>query len=503
MSTIGKDLCKTAGFMCCATLIAYLFLMMSQTTTNIAIIYMMFIVFTARSTSGYKWGFIASLIGTISINFFFTDPYMELNFMRDGYLITFAGVLAISLLTSTTTTHLKEQQRLTASREQILDRLNSVNSQLLTIKYLEQTTAFIVDYVYELTDATTALWMHAPGQKQMQIAHMQTKNENNLHILYAETVKAKIAAVSFQKEPIQYREAACMISLYPLVSHGTVWGILSILEDKEMNIPSDVWTFLKFFIVQAAMALERQILSREHQTLLLDAEKEKMRSNLLRAVSHDLRTPLTGIIGASQTCLENSTLAPTEQRQLLHYIYEDANWLLNMVENLLTVTRIDANGAKVKKTWEPVEEIISESVQRFKKRYPAASVLVKMDDRIMMAPMDPILIEQVILNLLENAIKHSGNSENIQLISSLQKDSVQIAIIDQGRGLKEEAIPTLFDGYGTTQSKLCDSTKGIGIGLSICKAIVCAHGGTITAQNHEHGAVFTFTIPLKGAQHES
>lgn len=239
-------------------------------------------------------------------------------------------------------------------------------------------------------------------------------------------------------------------------------------------------------------------LIREQDKKLMNAEKETMRANLLRAVSHDLRTPLTTIIGSSVACLEQqNTMTAEEQRQLISNIEEDAQWLLNMVENLLSVTRIqDTDGAPaVVKTEEPLEEVISEAVQRFRKRFSLAVVHVSVPDAFIMVPMDAKLIEQVINNLLENAAFHGNSQEPIELTAAIHDKILSVTIKDYGNGIDPDRFPTLFDGGGACSNPKGDGHKGMGIGLSICKTIINAHGGSIEAANHSKGAMFTFTLP--------
>lgn len=236
---------------------------------------------------------------------------------------------------------------------------------------------------------------------------------------------------------------------------------------------------------------------KEQNHILMEAEKETMRANLLRAVSHDLRTPLTGIIGASSAYLENKEhMTEDEKTGMVSNIREDANWLLNMVENLLSVTRIRDTGAQVNKTLEPLEEVASEAVQRFHKRLPEAAVHVTVPDEFIMVPMDATLIEQVIINLLENAVYHSHSEAPIDLNITVQDGFARFAVTDHGCGIPAERLDSLFDGGTPTPNSSGDSHKGMGIGLSICKTIITAHGGTITASNETQGARFTFTLPL-------
>ena len=335
---------------------SFAFFKLTGSSGNIQTFYILAVVFIARFTTGYVPGIVASFLSVIFVNFIFTYPYFALSFSATGYPVTFVAMMIIASLTSMTTTHLKEKNRILNKQEK----------------------------------------------------------------------------------------------------------------------------------------------------LLMEAEKEKMRANLLRAISHDLRTPLTGIIGASSTYLENSSsLSPEEKNRLVKTIYDDSNWLLHMVENLLSVTRIRQTDAHVSKSLEPLEEVVSEAVSRFKKRLPDARVRVTIPQDFIMVPMDPTLIEQVIINLLENGIYHSGSTEPMELTVVAAERQVYFRIRDHGHGIREDLLPRIFDGYADTPASSGDSRKGMGIGLSICKTIIMAHNGRIWAQNLSDGALFTFTLPLGDEPYES
>ncbi len=343
-----KDVGITLGILLVATLISFWYQRMTDQTVNVIMFYTLALLLVPRWTKGYVPGILAAFSSVICINYLFTYPYLEFNFILDGYPITFVCMLVVVLLTSATTSHLKKQSTIIAEREK----------------------------------------------------------------------------------------------------------------------------------------------------MLAEAEKEKMRANLLRAVSHDLRTPLTGIIGASSLVLENENILTREERiEMIRHIGEDANWLLNMVENLLTVTRIRNDNASVNKSLEPVEEVMAEAVFRLKKRIPDAKINVLLPEEFVMVPMDATLIEQVLMNLMENAIYHAASSEPVECRVEIGEKEVTFFVTDQGIGIAEEKLQTIFDGTGQTENISSDGHKGMGIGLSICKAIITAHGGQIRAENHGHGAQFSFTLP--------
>lgn len=242
----------------------------------------------------------------------------------------------------------------------------------------------------------------------------------------------------------------------------------------------------------------------EREALLRDAELEKMRANLLRAVSHDLRTPLTGIIGNSSSYLENCRqLTEEEKLELVLSIHNDSNWLLNMVENLLTVTRIQGDSLQINTSLEPVEEVVSEAILRLNKRFPLAEVHARVPDAMLFVPMDAVLIEQVIINLIENAIVHSGSQKPTELIVTEEGKRVSFTVKDYGEGISPHKLNTLFDCGSYRSEEASDTHKGMGIGLSICKTIITAHHGEIYGENHEEGAQFCFYLPKGDMYHES
>lgn len=301
-------------------------------------------------------------------------------------------------------------------------------------------------------------------------------------------------------------------------TNGYVWGflfaVLSVLSVnffftypyRNFNLTLEGYpiTFAAMFIIYVFtsamttdMKEQARILAHQEKELM-EAQKEKLRANLLRAVSHDLRTPLTGIIGNSESYLEmEKKLSDEEKREIVENIEGDANWLLNMVENLLSVTRINNETAKVNKSLEPVDEVISSAVVRFKKRFPEAELKIFPPEDLIMVMMDATLIEQVIINILNNANAHAHSVKPIELKVFEDDDKVWFCIKDYGVGIDEKRLDTIFDGAGYSRDEEgeVDGYKGMGIGLSICKTIVIAHGGDIKAKNHGEGSKFFFYLP--------
>ena len=255
-------------------------------------------------------------------------------------------------------------------------------------------------------------------------------------------------------------------------------------------------TFLTFLVV-SIMTGTLTAQAKQRERLRAENEKEKMRANLLRSVSHDIRTPLTAILGATSAVLENPEMSPEDRSILLEDVRDDAQWLIRVVENLLSITRIGSDQASITKSSEAAEEVLGEAARKFRRRFPQVSVSVTAPESLLMVPMDPILIAQVLSNLLENAVLHGGTTTAISLSVQKEGDFARFSVRDNGRGIPESALPTLFDGtMKHSETPTSDGKRNMGLGLSVCLAIVRAHGGAMEARNLETGAEFSFRLPL-------
>ncbi|MBQ7291442.1 MAG: DUF4118 domain-containing protein [Clostridia bacterium] len=255
--------------------------------------------------------------------------------------------------------------------------------------------------------------------------------------------------------------------------------------------------------VMIAIALLTSTLTvklKKWEALKAEGEKERMRANLLRAISHDLRTPLTTIYGASSAIIENYESFSEEQKlKLVQGIKEDSQWLIHIVENLLSITKIDGGKVKIIKTPCMLEELADSVIVKFKKRYPEQKIELSLPEEFVLIPMDAVLIEQVILNILENAVQHANGMTKLSLSVYTERDKAIFEISDNGCGIEKERLEKIFSGYNDKTEENGDSKKrNAGIGLSVCATIIRAHGGTITAENaKEGGAVFRFALDLE------
>ena len=242
---------------------------------------------------------------------------------------------------------------------------------------------------------------------------------------------------------------------------------------------------------------------KQQEKLKAEAEKERMRGNLLRAVSHDLRTPLTSIYGSCAAIIENFDSIPKEkQMKLLKDIQADSQWLNRMVENLLSVTRVDADKVRLSKHSVVLEELIDALLVKFHKHYPDTPVRVSIPEDFVSIPMDPVLIEQVLMNLLENAVFHAHGMRNLWLRVEIKNKHAVFSVEDDGCGIPEERMAHLFTGLLDSEAPADSARSNMGIGLSVCRTIIKAHGGELKAGNLPGGgAAFSFALEMEENDH--
>lgn len=304
------------------------------------------------------------------------------------------------------------------------------------------------------------------------------------------------------------------VFLVSLITQGYVCGIVASLVSVlavnfAFTIPYFKFNFtilenlfsavIMLIITISTSALTTKVKAQEK--IRADSEREKMRANLLRAVSHDLRTPLTTIIGSSSAIIDHfDRFSPEQQLLLLKGIREDAQWLMRMVENLLSVTKIDGGGVRLIKTDTVVEELVDAVLVKFRKRYPEQQVAVTIPEEFVSVPMDAVLIEQVLTNLLENAVEHAVGMKELELEVKIVPGGVEFAVRDDGCGIQRDRLENLFTGYlGGSEHRSDSRRRNMGIGLSVCATIIKAHGGQIHAENRPGGgAEFRFFLNTEG-----
>lgn len=307
-----------------------------------------------------------------------------------------------------------------------------------------------------------------------------------------------VAIVSRMTSGYAYGIAASVVSVI-----GINYVFTAPYYEFSLSISGYPLSFASMLIVSiTTSAMTSQIKAQEKQRYKVQIEE--MRANLLRAVSHDLRTPLTSISGAASVLVQHPEMPREKQESLLKEIIDDSDWLVRMVENLLSITRINATPASLSKKSEVAEEIISESVRKFRKRFKDLPVEICLPEELVFVPMDAILIEQVITNLLENVAFHGETASKCWIRLSQDGENAVFSIEDNGVGIPPKLLPTIFESSITRpQQPTSDTTRSMGIGLSVCRAIILAHGGQIDADNRpEGGARFRFYLPMKEENYE-
>lgn len=463
-------LLKNLFFMISILLIATLFAAVDHQMhrVNIVSIYLLAIVIIARITTGYLWGILSSFLAILCINYFFIYPYFAFNFMLADYPSTFIIMAITALLINLTTAELKLHSKASESRRKNAEKLYSIMKDLIFIDSKAETIEITLSHLR---------------------SYFNTKVE-----FYPET----------STENLKKRQGNWYLE--PLVTPTKHYGAIAIdISNLTMSM-TDFEHFLEIISSRTSMVLEHLDLQELQQQTLLDSEKEKMRSNLLRAISHDLRTPLTTMLGSTTTLLDNSEqLDQSQKKELLLGIQTDCEWLIRMVENLLSVTRIREGETRLATTLEPAEEIIASAINKLKKRCPKTNFRVQVPDDLLMVSMDGTLIEQVIINLCENSIYHSGCPSPIDILLEQKGNFAIFTIRDYGRGISTSQLDHLFDGYASYSKSSQDTYKGMGIGLSICMTIIKAHNGTIRGYNNiyeQSGASFEFALPMEVNNYE-
>lgn len=493
------ELLKTIGILAAATLVSLGFRQLGIGDQNIIMLYILCVLTISRITTGFTLGFTASVLSVLLFNFFFVKPYYSFSAIQPGYPVTFLIMLIVALLSSTSTVHIRTETKYAVDREHRTEVLYEINKKYLATRGLDNIITLTNEYISKLFNRSVIFYTKDPSDGSKGVL-LQFPGEPDADFMLSEDERAVAHWVFINQKRAGSGTDTLMGAggfYMPVISQGNVLGVIG-LSCAKGKLDQNDKAFLRRIGSQVAMALGRQFLSDEQRQILIEAEKEKMRGNLLRAISHDLRTPLTGIFGASSIMLESGKSLDAEaQKKLLLNIREDSQWLMRMVENLLSITRINEGTMSINKSPEAAEEIVEEAISRIKKRFTDRKISVKVPDKVLFVPMDGTLIEQVLINLLENALKHTPEESVVEVEVTMNEKYSVFEVIDHGQGIAEQELPYLFDAYTGGKHKT-ESARGMGIGLSICMSIIMAHGGKMEAYNKESGgAVFRFILPLE------
>lgn len=488
---ILKDVAISVLILTVATGLGVLFKHFNIHKTNVVVVYIFSVLLIARITKGYLFGILSSVVSLLLFNLFFTEPYFTLKVNDMTYIITFAIMTFTSIVTSALTTKVKKAAFDAKEREKESNALYHMTNHLTDAEDENAIAEVIVKTTSDMLSCNTSC-----------ICFDEEGNPENTFLqgIDGGIVRRQLASDEDMKEYVsQFTKGANTTEkdvyfpiygkLFPLAVLRVPFCVADAMTESQSRMFHSI-------IESASLALERLQSVKEQTKTREEAAQERYRGNLLRAISHDIRTPLSGIMGTSEM-LMGKTDKDDQRYALAKDIYKDAEWLHGLVENILNLTKLQDGKLILDKQLEAVEEVIGAAVMVMEKRIPERSIDIEMPDQVIMAPMDAKLISQVLVNLLDNATKHTCGDCEIKIAVKADDKSAYITVSDNGKGIAESDLPHVFKMFYTTGKTNTDSKRGVGLGLAICQSIIEAHGGKIYAENLlEGGAAFTFTLPL-------
>ena len=441
----------------------------------------------------------SSFVSVLVFNFFFTDPKLTLHAYGQGYPVTFIVMFLAAFLTGTLAIKLKNNARQSAQaavRTKILFDANQLLQQAVDRDQIFSVTTSQLNkllekdiVIYPAENGELAEPRIYPSDPDQGAADCVSDFEREVAgWVFHNNKHAGVTTQTFTKAKCLYLALRVNDSVYGVV--GIVVGDTPI-EAFESSI-------LLSILGESALALENDQNAREKEEAAILAKNEQLRSNLLRAISHDLRTPLTSISGNASNLLSNGPYFDEETKQQLYSdIYTDSMWLINLVENLLSVTRLEEGRLNIHMSENLVDDVVTEALRHVKRPGLKHQIRVVNEDDFLLAKMDPKLLVQVVINLVDNAIKYTPAGSEIVISTRREENMALVTVADNGPGIPDEAKAHVFDMFYCGANEIADSRRSIGLGLSLCKSIINAHGGTISVADHApHGAEFTFSLPV-------
>lgn len=496
----ARDILKSAGLLLAASLVGFFFYNLGISEANIITIYVLSVLLTALVTKNRVYSMISSIVSVLVFNFLFTDPKFSLQSYDAGYPITFAVMFLAAFITGSLVMRLKDHAKQSARVAFRTRILFDTNRLLQQAKEREDIISVTVRQLAKLLERDMVVYMEENGQlgeprvfpwaeNAEQEKHISGKERQVALWTFQNNKHAGAATETFSDAECQYLAIRVNDNVYGVI--GIVLGA-DTLEAFENSILLSV-------LGECALALENERSIREKEEAEVLARNEQLRANLLRAISHDLRTPLTSISGNASNLLSiGGELDEETKQQLYTDIYNDSMWLINMVENLLSTSRLVGGKLNLNITEDLIDDVIAEAMQHVNKRSAEHSITIETEDGLLLAKMDSRLIVQVIINLVNNAIDYTPKGSHIWIRVKTEDGKAVISVADDGNGIPDEAKKKVFDLFYSGENKVADSRRSCGIGLSLCKSIINAHGGKITvSDNVPHGAVFTFTLPAE------
>lgn len=461
---------------------------------NLILIYVLAILVISVFTSGYFYSIIGTLAAVVIYDYLIAEPRLGFSFTI-GFPITMIIMLMVSLTTCTLVAKIKKTAIKAVEANRKTETIYGLITNFVTA-YDQETLAHIAaKVVMDHIHRDVFFYLGDPAKQDSKCISMRA--DDAADTAFPDEMQREIASKAYQTKS-QSDNNFAEVSCWRLATGNELLGVMCVMQgDKPLD--KDEAEFLQIIAVQTSIFLEKLHIAEHRQKAEIRAETEQIRNSFLRGISHDLRNPLTGILSAASILIDNEEIVrdPTA-REMLSGIYSDADWLLRMVENILTITQLQSGKMKVTKKMEAPEELIAYAVSTMRKRHQDIEIHIVAPQELVLVPMDPILITQVLFNFLENAVKHSPKKSEITVTLTIEETVVRISVSDKGPGIVFWEDRDLFEIDPRKGSVAEDSSRGMGMGLSICKAIVTVHGGEIGAENNTYGgARFWFTLPLQ------
>ena len=492
-----KDYFLTAFIFALCTLIGLLFQKLNFRDTNIVTIYILVVLLTSIVTDGYLCSVAGSFLSVFLFCFFLTEPRMSFQTYAVGYPVTFFIMLISSVLTGALAAKLKTHAKLSAQlafRTQVLfdtDRL------LQKAKGETEILDVACTQLLRLLNRTITAYAVKDGALSEGKLFSGEKEDTEDFLTPEEQQIARWVCENRQRAGASTHHFPNAKCLYLAIRSGnSVYGVIGIPLQKE-TLDSFEYSILLSVINECALAMENAQNAVEKEKIAVLAKNEQLRADLLRAISHDLRTPLCSISGNADMLLSNSDrLDEATKHQIYTDIYDDSEWLIGVVENLLSITRLNDGRLKFKFTDQLLDEVIAEALRHISRKHDDYKIVTDCEE-LVLARMDVRLIMQVLINLVDNAIKYTPPGSVILIRGRKTDRGAQISVEDNGPGIPEEMKPHVFEMFYTGKKAIADSHRSMGLGLALCRSIVEAHNGTLMLTEHEpHGCNFTFTLPL-------
>ena len=499
----AADILKCISILIISSLIGVLFQNLGFAEANIITVFVLGVLVASVITTHQIYSLISSIVSVLVFNFLFTDPKFTLMAYDQGYPVTFIVMFVVAFLTGSLAIRLKDHAKQSACAAYRTKVLFDTNQLLQQAKGSNEIVSVTANQLIKLLGKDIVFYLEE--KEKIGKPHIFSETEDVLDKSYTSSNEKAVAEWVLKNNKHAGATTETLANakcLYLAVRvNSNVYGVVGIVINGH---PLDLFenSILLSILGECALALENEKNAKEKEEAAVLAQNEQLRANLLRAISHDLRTPLTSISGNASNLLTNGDSFDADtKKQLYTDIYDDSIWLINLVENLLAVTRIEEGRLNLRISDDLIDDVISEALHHINRKSIEHQISVINEEDLLFAKMDSKLIVQVIINIVDNAIKYTPKGSHIIIKAEKQGDRVVVSITDDGSGISDEMKPKVFDMFYSGANKIADSRRSLGIGLSLCKSIINAHGGEIiVSDNTPHGTVFTFTLPTGEVQ---